>query len=112
MRKAPRTTATARMAYQLPEEKYWALRQTRDHLLLLARLTELCTTADGWARVRLRTQADIPRRGVAHGWRELLEMGHVFRLSARPLPWPRSAGLRDIHAAARPTPGRLGTGKH
>jgi len=47
MGNAPRTTATARMAYQLPEEKYWALQQARDHLLLLARLTELCTTADG-----------------------------------------------------------------
>ncbi|GAB3366983.1 hypothetical protein GCM10027431_09900 [Lysobacter rhizosphaerae] len=47
MGKAPRTNATACMAYQLPEEKYWALQQARDHLLLLARLTELSTTAGG-----------------------------------------------------------------
>lgn len=49
MRKDPRTTAIAPMAYQLPEAEYRALIRARDHLRLLARLTEPHFLEDGEA---------------------------------------------------------------
>ena len=46
MGKAPHTTAITPMAYQLPEQEYRALMRARDHLRLLARLTEPRNLAD------------------------------------------------------------------
>ncbi|GAB3092632.1 XAC0095 family protein [Lysobacter terrae] len=46
MEKEPRPTAIVRKAYQLPEEEYRALTRARDHLRLLARLTEPRNLAD------------------------------------------------------------------
>lgn len=40
MRKEHRTTAVSQQTYQLPEDAHTALTQTRDHLQLLARLTD------------------------------------------------------------------------
>lgn len=40
MRKEHRTTAVSLQTYQLPEDAHTALTQTRDHLQLLARLTD------------------------------------------------------------------------
>lgn len=82
MGKASRITATARMAYQLPEEEYRALQQARDHLLLLARLTELTTSAEGEELV-------LARPALADCFQRLAgELDDIVQGAW----WPREAG--------------------
>jgi hypothetical protein len=84
MRKEHRTPATAiaPMAYQLPEDAHLALVQARDHLRLLARLTEPRTDAD---------DAELPLSPIALAWcfhRLAGELDDIVRAAH----WPGRAG--------------------